>query len=60
MPPEFLTEARVSDEVLVEAPPPSRGRPAPASDTVDLVCDVEPGQMALVGAVEGLIRRRLG
>ena len=40
-------ESRVSEEVVLEPAPPTRGQPV-SSGTIDLSCDVEPGQVAIL------------
>src|SRR6266851_3632395 len=48
LPPEFLTEdSRVAEEVVLDAAPATRGQPT-ASGTIDLSCDVEPGEAAIL------------
>jgi hypothetical protein len=48
LPPEFLTdESEVAEEVVLEAPTPTRGREA-GSVALDLSYDVEPGQTAIL------------
>lgn len=48
LPREFLTDdSRVSDEVVLDPAPPTRGRAA-AGGPIDLTVDVEPGQMAVL------------
>ena len=40
-------ESRVSEEVVLEPTPPTRGQPV-SGGTIDLSCDVEPGQVAIL------------